>query len=638
MALEQIDCTKSSASALDRFPLNNGSSVARPLNSQFDVGLSQSASHDALLHHVSDGSSLHSECVATPPSTPGPLRKLGSFKNVPKYGSFSGSPLFRYASQSDLPLTYNERHKSAPQQPAALVQLPNKQKTRLSQSGDSSKDFSSPCTTPTPVRKNRRRSNIFSKKDGDDKKLKNGDAKVGHGRVIPLKQGYLFKHSSKALSKDWQKKYVTLLDDGRLTYHSSLHDYMVDNHAKEIKLVRTTVKIPGQRPRGSESSVSSIQSVVNRNSNGQANKQLDSSFESSQASNPADSTIIPNTSTSSGTLPDADTSNLSCSVPASVGSFMKTETPNAKKKHRRIKSITKAADITIDSECSLYEFVVVSLDNKQWQFAAQSAEERDEWITAIEQQILSCLQLIPSSKGRLSALAHATVVQNIRAVAGNNSCADCGSSSPDWASLNLGALVCIECSGIHRNLGTHLSRVRSLELDDWPPELVRVMVAVGNKMVNSIWEANTNNKVKPSSSSPREEKDQWIRAKYEQHEFVAATPYTEVPLHRQLFDAVARSSVHDTLLVLSHCTPATVNMPYSDNDTRTALHIAAAVGHLVLLQLLVWNGANVKLQDHEGFSASYYAQVSGSSECVQLLQSLDTDNTTAMTNVAVVAS
>ena len=39
---------------------------------------------------------------------------------------------------------------------------------------------------------------------------------------------------------------------------------------------------------------------------------------------------------------------------------------------------------------------------------------------------------------------------------------------PDWASLNLGALMCIECSGMHRNLGSHVSRVRSLDLDDWP--------------------------------------------------------------------------------------------------------------------------------------------------------------------------
>lgn len=42
------------------------------------------------------------------------------------------------------------------------------------------------------------------------------------------------------------------------------------------------------------------------------------------------------------------------------------------------------------------------------------------------------------------------------------------SLDPEWASLNLGILICIECSGVHRNLGSHLSRVRSILLDDWP--------------------------------------------------------------------------------------------------------------------------------------------------------------------------
>jgi Arf-GAP with coiled-coil, ANK repeat and PH domain-containing protein len=47
----------------------------------------------------------------------------------------------------------------------------------------------------------------------------------------------------------------------------------------------------------------------------------------------------------------------------------------------------------------------------------------------------------------------------LRRVDGNNMCADCGASEPDWASLNLGALLCIECSGVHRNLGVHISKV-----------------------------------------------------------------------------------------------------------------------------------------------------------------------------------
>lgn len=52
-------------------------------------------------------------------------------------------------------------------------------------------------------------------------------------------------------------------------------------------------------------------------------------------------------------------------------------------------------------------------------------------------------------------------------------------TDPDWASLNLGSLICIECCGIHRNLGVTLSRVRSLGLDEWPSSLVSVMMAIG---------------------------------------------------------------------------------------------------------------------------------------------------------------
>lgn len=84
-----------------------------------------------------------------------------------------------------------------------------------------SKDLPTPSSTPTTSRKSRRRSNLFTPSKKGDDRLKNGE--LGSGRAIPLKQGYLYKKSSKALNKEWKKKYVTLCDDGRLTYHPSLH-------------------------------------------------------------------------------------------------------------------------------------------------------------------------------------------------------------------------------------------------------------------------------------------------------------------------------------------------------------------------------------------------------------------------------
>ena len=131
--------------------------------------------------------------------------------------------------------------------------------------------------------------------------------------------------------------------------------------------------------------------------------------------------------------------------------------------------------------------------DKQWFFEAQSNEERDEWVQAIEQQILFSLQNIESSKAArvgktgVSYIADSASVQAIKQIPGNGFCADCDQLSkkknnnykkyfsdvnifldPTWASLNLGALICMDCASLHRNLGTHLSRVRSLELDEWP--------------------------------------------------------------------------------------------------------------------------------------------------------------------------
>lgn len=81
---------------------------------------------------------------------------------------------------------------------------------------------------------------------------------------------------------------------------------------------------------------------------------------------------------------------------------------------------------------------------------------------------------------------------------------------PDWASLNLGVLMCIECSGIHRQLGTHISRVRSLDLDEWPPGHLAVMVALGNRLANTVWEATKPGARKPGPQSSPEEKERSV--------------------------------------------------------------------------------------------------------------------------------
>ena len=104
---------------------------------------------------------------------------------------------------------------------------------------------------------------------------------------------------------------------------------------------------------------------------------------------------------------------------------------------------------------------------------------------------------------------------------GNVTCAECGKDSPDWLSINLGCLICIDCSGVHRSLGVHISKVRSLSLDDLEPEEYSLVTRIGNKVSNSIWEASLPNDItKPEPNAPYQSREKFIRAKYQERSFL----------------------------------------------------------------------------------------------------------------------
>jgi Putative GTPase activating protein for Arf/PH domain len=102
---------------------------------------------------------------------------------------------------------------------------------------------------------------------------------------------------------------------------------------------------------------------------------------------------------------------------------------------------------------------------------------------------------------------------------GNQTCADCSRFDPEWVSTNLGVFICIDCSGTHRRMGTHISKVRSLRLDKWLPEHLDIVRVTGNVKANKQWEHNSRGVAKPTPQTSADEREAYIRMKYQQGRF-----------------------------------------------------------------------------------------------------------------------
>lgn len=216
----------------------------------------------------------------------------------------------------------------------------------------------------------------------------------------------------------------------------------------------------------------------------------------------------------------------------------------------------------------------------------------------------------------------AKLLQTIRdADQGNKWCADCASTiKVEWVSINLGIVLCIECSGIHRSLGTHISKVRSLTLDvnSFSNDIVEILLQVGNRVSNMVWEATLDQAQKPQPQSSREQRLKFITAKYSDRAYVQplGTGRSHYPTANEtLLASIKRNDIqgvlngialranvnvadrsrntHAVFLALAAADPAT---PGSSPGLAASPKTPAKVIPFPIAELLVQNGAEIPAQ------------------------------------------
>ncbi|XP_008394866.1 arf-GAP with SH3 domain, ANK repeat and PH domain-containing protein 1 isoform X1 [Poecilia reticulata] len=267
--------------------------------------------------------------------------------------------------------------------------------------------------------------------------------------------------------------------------------------------------------------------------------------------------------------------------------------------------------------------------NRTYHFQAEDEQEFVIWISVLTNSKEEALNMAfrgEQSSGGEDGLEDLTkaIIEDVLRMPGNEICCDCGAAEPKWLSTNLGILTCIECSGIHREMGVHISRIQSMELDKLGTSELLLAKNVGNSSFNEIMEGNLPSpSPKPNPSSDMTVRKEFINAKYVDHKYAKKTCTSAAAKMIELFEAIQTRDLLALIQVYAEGVELMEPLPEAGPEAgETALHYAVRTADqtsLHLVDFLVQNSGNLDKQTEWGNTALHYCCIYEKPECLKLL-------------------